>query len=475
MNRRGAKNKFLSVLLSSLTFPLFFPLSPTVAAPTVSDTFTISGPLDVGSAGVKPVAASNGTNFLVAWNNGRARGLGCAVIDSGGAIISRFDLPILSAGGTPAVASDGMDFLLVWGEWVDSSLHARRISGDGALLPPGEFAITQGLGGEPVQIAWNGTNYLVVWEDGRLYPTNQNIAGILVSRTGAVDNLTNPIPICSFSSNQSKPAVASDGSGFFVVWEDNRNSAASDTDIYGTRLDGGGNVLDPGGIPVCTNVEFQQFPAVASNGRDYLVTWQDRRNVASSGWDVFAAHIGRDGATGGGFLLGGAPRDQDYPTVAACGEQYLVCWRDWSDGESNNSAIRGTRVRDLTLLDPAGLTINNSPDIQDFPKLVYGSDGRFLALNATWTFANQTNYVNGNLVSIPGWEPKLFGLDKRAEGLTLSWFAEQSRTYRVQFRTSLTDGTWQDLPGDVTATGSVATKLDGNADSQRFYRVVRLP
>lgn len=54
---------------------------------------------------------------------------------------------------------------------------------------------------------------------------------------------------------------------------------------------------------------------------------------------------------------------------------------------------------------------------------------------------------------------------------TLTWPAISNRTYRVQFKASLTDSAWTDLPGDVTATGPSASKTNTPGESLRFYRL----
>jgi hypothetical protein len=55
---------------------------------------------------------------------------------------------------------------------------------------------------------------------------------------------------------------------------------------------------------------------------------------------------------------------------------------------------------------------------------------------------------------------------------TLTWAAVSNRTYRVQFKNSLDETNWADLPGDVTATNSTASKTDVLGDTTRFYRLI---
>lgn len=63
-----------------------------------------------------------------------------------------------------------------------------------------------------------------------------------------------------------------------------------------------------------------------------------------------------------------------------------------------------------------------------------------------------------------------------ANSLTLAWSGSVGLRYRIQYKTNLTDGLWQNLPGDITATNLPITKADSLSPglSQRFYRVVLL-
>jgi hypothetical protein len=56
--------------------------------------------------------------------------------------------------------------------------------------------------------------------------------------------------------------------------------------------------------------------------------------------------------------------------------------------------------------------------------------------------------------------------------VTLTWPAISNRVYRVQYKDSLLDSIWSNLAGDVTATGSTATKTDDSGATNRFYRLL---
>jgi Tol biopolymer transport system component len=58
-------------------------------------------------------------------------------------------------------------------------------------------------------------------------------------------------------------------------------------------------------------------------------------------------------------------------------------------------------------------------------------------------------------------------------GIWISWPAVAGKSYGVQFKNTLTDPAWQDLPGNVTLVGAHAYLNDlAVPGSQRFYRVI---
>lgn len=60
---------------------------------------------------------------------------------------------------------------------------------------------------------------------------------------------------------------------------------------------------------------------------------------------------------------------------------------------------------------------------------------------------------------------------------TVSWLSVSGRTYRIQFKNTMNDLGWNDLPGDVSATNTTALKMDATMFGQpeRYYRVQVLP
>jgi YVTN family beta-propeller protein len=62
-------------------------------------------------------------------------------------------------------------------------------------------------------------------------------------------------------------------------------------------------------------------------------------------------------------------------------------------------------------------------------------------------------------------------------GVTLTWSAIPGMTFKLQYKNSLGDPVWIDIPGIITATNLLASAIDsqGLTNSSRFYRLVALP
>jgi hypothetical protein len=71
---------------------------------------------------------------------------------------------------------------------------------------------------------------------------------------------------------------------------------------------------------------------------------------------------------------------------------------------------------------------------------------------------------------------KLTSVTKAANGTTLAWQSVTNRQYQLMSRTNLVTGTWQNVGGVQSPTGTNATFLDTSAtNGAHFYRVQVLP
>lgn len=165
---------------------------------------------------------------------------------------------------------------------------------------------------------------------------------------------------------QTIPSVAFDGTNFLVVWEDQRISA--ERDIFGARVSPQGEILDPIGIPICTSQSAQSYANVAWGGQNYLVVWQDWR---SGNWAIYGARVNPDGNVldPDGFFIAGGLEWALYPTVSSDGTNFFVVWSDYKLGTAD---IYGTRVTPSgEVLDPQGISISASYRNELCPAIAY--------------------------------------------------------------------------------------------------------
>jgi hypothetical protein len=135
----------------------------------------------------------------------------------------------------PAVWRAGHIELRVPAALVDSSSYPATL--DPTVSP--EFGMDSPVYGpawsdqrEPA-IAFGGGNFLVVWHDHRnnFSSTGIDVYGARVTPTGTVLDPTG-ILVSGAASSQEHPAIAFDGSNFLVVWHDLRNNLGYDQELW---------------------------------------------------------------------------------------------------------------------------------------------------------------------------------------------------------------------------------------------------
>ena len=165
---------------------------------------------------------------------------------------------------------------------------------------------------------------------------------------------------------QRQPAGAFGGGVYLVAWCDGSRQIDRPTaDIYCARMEATtGKLLDAGGIAVCSAADLQEWPAVAFDGRNFLVVWQDFRS--GTRYDIRGARVSPSGKVldPGGFAVATGPHNQARPGVAFAAGNYLVVWMDARD--SPTYGIFGCRVTPAgKVLDPGGLAL----DVEDARKI----------------------------------------------------------------------------------------------------------
>ncbi len=325
--------------------------------------------------------ATDDTTAFVVWNDCRAGGWDIygARIDENGNLLDPAGILIAKCDYTdpyPDVAFDGTNYLVVWHDREGANPHniyGARVSKEGELLDDEPFAVSDAAGSQmSPRVAFDGTNYLVVWYDSR-GGSSYDIYGARVAQDGTV--LNEGIAISVTDSIKYFPDVSFDGTNYMVVWQDKRNGTY---DIYGSRVDQDGIVLDPSGIEISIASDEQNRPSIDFDGTNYLVVWYDKRS--GSDYNIYGTLLDTDGTVlnPAGIAISTAADYQYMPSVSFDGTNYLVVWYDNRD-VAGNPDIYGTRVNTSgTVQDPSGIPIVNI-DAQQVAPAVISYSGQWLA------------------------------------------------------------------------------------------------
>ena len=278
----------------------------------------------------------------------------------------------------------------------DTNIWGRYVDDTGAVALPVPFQITTGTANSRQKnpaVAYNagGGNYLVVWEDyrGGLPEIYAQLWNCAMMSAGPLVNVTNN------PWSQIKPDVAcGQSSGCWVVWEDIRPPAGggvANWEIWGQRFNAAGIKVGDN-VNITAQASAQHNPTIASNPDitvcsdrgSFMVAWEDSRNVATTGIDIYIRQLNRVGGVAafcGGSLpvLAASYRkgNQVNPDLAygTTNHAYQVVWRDYFNDV--NGYIRACRVTGagaglapfggLRLSDPPG------PPTQSKPAVSYGT------------------------------------------------------------------------------------------------------
>jgi VCBS repeat-containing protein len=435
---------------------------PTLLAPTVSPEFGLDTPVTDpgGGAQTAPAIASNGSGYLAVWADDRAGDVDIygARVSAAGAVLDTTGIAIstaLNAQQAPAVAFDGTNYFVVWSDGRRGSgtdIYGARVSQAGAVLDAEGTGVSTStafnlLKNNPA-LVFDGTNYLVIWEEQTSFTAPTNLFAAFMSPTGTPVGTT--ITVSTATGNQREASLAFDGTNFLAAWQDER--AGGPADIYAARISQAGSVLDITGFPVSARADAELNPAIQFNGTSYFVVWEDYRNAAS-GADLYGARVSPAGSVQDplGLPLIQAAAAQSRPALVRLGTGYLLAWQDQRTAASQ-SDVYASRVNAAgSVLDGTGIPVTAAQGAQHSVAVATNGTDALLA----WHDARTLDIIGARLSGA--------GTVLDANGFTVSRSANSETNPAVAF-----DGTnylvvWQDNRGNgldiygvrVSGTGTV--------------------
>ena len=200
-------------------------------------------------------------------------------------------------------------------ETVEEALYGFGVDGAGRganLLEPLALGVAsagsdQTSPGRPA-VASDGNRFLVVFVNA----ASASLDAVILSNTGAVESTL------SLGEEGTTPAAAYDGQNYLVAFRSDAGIEAVRLSPEGTKLgakltiatNGAGNVVEPD---------------IAFGGGAFLVVYG---RYTGTEWNLHGTRVSSEGATEAEFVLSDAPRDQRAPALSFGGAGFLAAWQD---------------------------------------------------------------------------------------------------------------------------------------------------
>jgi len=317
-----------------------FP-TPGVYGTVVSDGGQVlnSFPISNDACPQRTAAAFDGTNYLVVVSrSGQLFGIRVTptgtILDQGGGFL----ISSTTDGSTnflPAAAFDGNNYLVVWRKFTSTGVVQGRVITPSGTFTGDGFLVGTGADGAP-SVAFGGSRYFVVWTNATTIAGSENVVGQLVGTTGALVGGT--INVTFSAAHQFAGNVAFDGTNFLVVWDHTTTTGIfppADGKVFGRTVAASSGALGSV-IDIATGAFPNHSSSVTFAGSSYVVAWA----VGSfPGFPptpgIYAARVSRSGAridglpTDIGVPISGPPPAFSrfvHPVAASKGQTALVSW-----------------------------------------------------------------------------------------------------------------------------------------------------
>lgn len=364
-------NIFIKLLLAFILWGVM-----TFATAQVNE-FSISGSCNNSIIGG---VAFDGVNYLVGLTGDATSDSNITVqfISQTGQLVGT-RIQLGETGSPPIVAFDGTNYLLIWSDRyvaiLDNgddagmtNMYGRFISPSGIFVG-NKFTIATNAyikGCISGNIHFNGSNYFFVYREDDGLGDVGPVYGQRISTTGSL--LGSPVQIST--NNVGDVALAFDGTNYLVVF------AINSQFIYGQFISTSGSLVGTN-FSIDNSVNASDNPvSVTFGGSQYLVAFHDQA-AGGSGWNLFARFVSTSGNINANkIFISDSTQSPMIPLLAFDGTNYLTTWISFSTKQ-----IKGQ------FYDTSGIPINS-----EF--VVFDSISGLLPIGGVESFAGN-NYLMG--------------------------------------------------------------------------------
>jgi hypothetical protein len=367
--------------------------------------------IDTGSNSERypAVAGAASGSYLLLWRDGGE--IEAMQVNSDGSLGSVQVLNSTTTGmqDLPAVAygplSGSGQALAVWTDAGQGGsdytvLTGRRVANDATTIGNEIFISPYYSRRERMDVApvpASNSSFLLAWQQAAAAPKADIFIQPLDSQGLAIGNPTN---LTNQEAAQEQPTLATGQNGYLVAWQDERDQATTGWNIYGQLLTASST---PTGslIAISTATDIQSSPAAAYNSQqdEYLVVWKDNR--AGNNPDIYGQVINSSGSlVGSGFGLS-VTNGQHEPDVAYNPDQntYLAVWQD--ERSSGADDIYGQVISANGSLVGSSFAIAAVTGNQFDPAVAYYAASQTY-LVAWWDKRNGQYDIYGQIISTTG-------------------------------------------------------------------------
>ena len=434
---------------------------------------------------VKGGTASSGSNYLVGLNQ-NSTNVCVQLVSTNGALIGSL-MTVGASKGEPRVAFGKTNYLAFWGnDYISGAidLYGQLISSSGVKVGSA-FPLLQSLGTHGFQaeqaIAYDGTNFLVVWEDnnaatnkfyGQLVTTAGTLSGAeFLIGSAATGGAYNP-------QNDSATFLAFGATNYLFVWQIKVSDSPETWSTYGCFISRSGAVNGPIQISQTNSPSYNPL-TIAFDGTNYLVVWNRDIGLGYPNptiWNIDARFVAPGGTfPGNEFTL--VTNQAIYPSLAFDGVNYLFAWA-WN---SHSNLFYEFLNRSANAVGPAFTVFQLQPtNAFGFGSVTFDGN-RF---GAVANLGSVTVDTNGNVTGIgssavygafiPSSKalPKLSSTSFTNRQFSLTLAGTPGINYAIQMATNLTPVNWTAIATNSPTNGAFTFTDTSATNKNRFYRAL---
>jgi hypothetical protein len=279
-----------------------------VTAQFVSQSGTLVGTrISTGRKGGAPVVGFNGTTYLMAWEDEATNGVYGQIISKAGAALTQpFAINTstgpMRMGGHNTIFCDTAGGVcgVMWHNNSTKALYGRDIDSTGAFKSD-EYYIE-----DPQNKCLPSSTTCIGGPAGMAVDTNGNGMGVYdtgadvrASIHGPTINVNTFLVATKKCGDATWVGIVFDGTNYLVVWNDRNDCANSSSwDVLAQQIDTSGKLVGAAfSVNSANSAHRVSLPAVAFDGTNYLITWSDGRNDSGKGTgnDVYGQYVSKTG------------------------------------------------------------------------------------------------------------------------------------------------------------------------------------